>query len=107
LTPTLPEMCPGSGLTNCDQCTRGWVPDGDWYKACPVCKGSSVLTSARIAKLLDVDESTVKGFWTGRRKTRTKTLEKILSKTCALIEPKRAKQLTIGERHESRTAERR
>jgi hypothetical protein len=49
-------------MTPCDQCTRGWVPDDDWYKACPVCKGSGVLTVDRLAKLLGVAEATVKGF---------------------------------------------
>lgn len=84
-------------MTPCDQCTRGWVPDRDWYKACPVCGGAGTLTAGRVAKLLDLDESTVKGFWNDSKKTRRTTLEKILAKTVDLIEPKRAKQLALGE----------
>jgi hypothetical protein len=101
------EPGPIYGLTNCDQCTRGWIPDGDWYKACPICKGSGVLTIDRLAKLLGVAEATVKGFWTGRRRTRLKTTQKILDKVCALLEPQRAKQLKLGEHHEPSAAERR
>lgn len=82
-------------MTPCDQCTRGWVPDRDWYAPCPICNGLGVLTSARLAKIFDLDELTVKYFWTGRRNTRRKTLEKILTKACAILEPKRAKQLRL------------
>jgi hypothetical protein len=82
-------------LTDCDQCNRGILP-GPWPpKPCPVCNGFGVLTAARLAKIIGVDELTIKYFWSGRRRTRRKTLEKILSKTCQLIEPKRANQLAM------------
>jgi hypothetical protein len=82
-------------LTDCDQCNRGVLP-GPWPpKPCPVCNGFGVLTAARLAKIIGVDELTIKGFWNGRRRTRQKTLDKILQKTCQLIEPKRAKQLPM------------
>jgi len=82
-------------LTDCDQCNRGVLP-GPWPPTpCPVCNGFGVLTARRLAKIFDLDELTIKYFWNGRRRTRRKTLEKILSKTCQLIEPKRAKQLPM------------
>jgi len=73
-------------MTPCDQCNRG-VAAGPWPpKPCAVCKGAGILTAGRLAKLFDVAESTVKGFWSGRRRTRAKTLEKILQKYVQLTE---------------------
>jgi|SRR5579864_8221708 len=82
-------------LTECDQCNRGVLP-GPWPpRQCPVCLGFGVLTARRLANIFNLDELTIKYFWNGRRRTRRKTLEKILSKTCEIIEPKRAKQLPM------------
>ena len=72
-------------MTPCDRCIRGWVPDGDWYKACPVCGGAGVLTAERLAKILDEWPVTIKRVWNLKKRNRRRTLERVLSKVCVFL----------------------
>jgi hypothetical protein len=81
--------------TPCDQCCRGWVhtPDG-WFLPCTVCEGLGELTLTRLSKLCDVDEQTLKGIWTMRRKTHKKTALKVLDAIAKLMQ--KPKQLELA-----------
>lgn len=74
--------------TPCDQCRKGWIPDSDWYQPCPICEGLGELTLTRLSKLVDLDEATLKGIWTMKRKTRKKTALKVLDAFVKLTQPR-------------------
>lgn len=76
--------------TPCDQCRRGWVRSGDWFDPCWFCRGSGELTVTRLSELLDLDEQTLKGLWTLRRRTRVKTAQAVLERIVKLTAPKQA-----------------
>lgn len=87
-TPNLRFVCVASLPTPCDQCRKGWVPDGSWFQPCPICEGLGELTLTRLATLVDVDEATLKGLWTMRRKTHKKTALRVLDAYVKLTQPK-------------------
>lgn len=78
--------------TPCDQCRKGWIPDGSWYQPCPVCEGLGELTLTRLATLTGLDEKTLKRVWTGKR-IRLRTAEKVLRAYAKLVEPKKQTEI--------------
>ena len=75
--------------TPCDQCRRGWVHSKDgWFLPCPICEGLGELSLTRLSTLVDVDEKTLKGIWTMRRKTHKKTALRVLDAYVKLTQPK-------------------
>jgi hypothetical protein len=76
--------------TPCDQCRCGWVQRGDWIDPCTVCGGSGFLTLTRLCEIVEVDEATLKGLWTLRRRTRVRTAQRVLDRIYELTKPKQA-----------------